>query len=215
MAKTTLRIIFAVVLVAVFAVGCENDRTTAVAPSNDLVFLPDKSNNGPFIFDPSYYLDIEFLNSLKYEEFSGSLVPGIGALLIGEMKTWPGGGDFAINIPPEALPDDDPTYETEFSIRIPTYESYLRHPQLPLIVWLEPSDVNFLVPLTVMCTYMPWTKATVDDVYEYFCMTPLYEEFGPPTVYEIDGQVKLQFQAHHFSIWGVGGPVDEVRGNHK
>ena len=206
MTRTALKIIFAVLLVIVFAVGCENDRTTVLTPGNDLELLPNKAKDGPFdtVLVDTSSLDLEFLDSLEYEEFSGAILPGQGAWLIGEMKTWPGGGDFAIDIKPEALPPDF-NYPVEFSMRIPNYQSYQDHPELPLIIRLEPSGINFLEPLTVMCTYMPWTGLTVDDLFEYFCLTPEFEEFGEPTIFEIDRKVKLMFQAHHFSIWGVGG----------
>lgn len=212
MAKASLNIIFAVVLVVVFAVGCENERPTVVAPSSDLVLLANKAKGDyPLDFKP-IYLDLEFLDSLEYEVFEWDLTPGADTLLLGQMQTWPGGGDVGINIPAEAFPVGV-TYPIPFSIQIPTYQSYEDNPGMPLFVRLEPSGIYFLVPLTVMCTYMPWYGGTVDDLYEYFCVTPEYEEFGAPEVLEIDRKIKIKFKAQHFSIWGTGGPVDDMKGN--
>ena len=205
MKRTAFQIILIALLVV--AIGCDNDPATVVTPSNVLTFSADKGKNYYTNIDP-IYLNDEFLDALEYEEFSGTIVPGAGAWLIGEMKTWPGGGDFCIDIKPDCLPPDF-TYPIEFSMRIPTYRSYVNHPQLPLIIRLEPSGINFQVPLTVMGTYMPWTGVTVDDLYEYFCLTPEYETFGAPEIFEINRKVKMKFQAPHFSDWGVGNSADD------
>jgi hypothetical protein len=195
---------FQTVLIAllVAAIGCENESANVATPRNVLTLSADKGKFYYTDIDP-IYLNDEFLDSLEYEEFSGILDPNMGAILIGEMETWPGGGDFFINIKPEALPDD--YYPIEFSMRIPTYRSYQNHPRLPLLIRLEPSHINFLVPLGVMGTYMPWTGVTVDDLFEYFCLTPEYETFGAPEVFEVDRKVMFRFSAPHFSDWGVGG----------
>ena len=207
------RTVFQIILMALLgvAVGCENDPTTVVTQSSVLTFSPDKARTGHV---DVAYLTSEFLDSLEYEEFSGDIIPGQGAWLIGEMKTWPGGGDFAIDIKPESLPPDF-TYPVEFSMRIPTYQSYLDYPELPLLIRLEPSDINFLEPVTVMGTYMPWTGVTVNDLFEYFCLTPEYQYFGEPTIFVVDRKVKIKFPAPHFSHWGVGRGNEKVSNNPK
>ena len=206
------KVILWVILITLLAVGCENDPSSVGTQGDVLIVSPDKAAFDPppqGFFVPEYY-DLEFLESLEYEEFAGTILPGQGAMLVGQTETWREQGDFAILIPPEALPDDDPDVPIAFSMRIPTYQTYMEHPDLPLILWLEPSDINFLVPLTVMATYMPWTGATVDDVFEYVCLIPEFQEYGEPEVFEVDGLVKIRFQAPHFSIWEVhdGGPKD-------
>ena len=219
MKTRTCKVIFLAILVALFAVGCENDPSSVPTQGNVLIVSsssqkamedsPSQSN-----YEPVYY-NLEFLESLEFEEFAGTLLPGQGGMLFGQMETWREGGDFAIIVPPEALPDDDPDYPIEFSIRIPTYQTYMDHPDLPLILWLEPSNINFLVPLTVMATYMPWTGLTVDDVFEYLCLIPDFQEYGEPEVFEVDGLVKIQFQAPHFSIWEVNGGTKDNKGRNQ
>ena len=156
-------------------------------------------------------MDLEFLDSLEYEEFSGDILPGYGAILHGEMKTWPGGCYFGINIRPESLPSDL-TNPVTFSMRIPTYQSYVDYPDLPLIIRLEPSDINFIEPVGVMGTYMPWTGLTAQDVFKYFCLLPVFTDYGEPSVTQVDRYVRIMFNASHFSVWGVGGGAADNKG---
>ena len=211
MKRMAFQIIFTAALVVVFAVGCEHDPTNVLTQSSDPTNFPNKAKDDPLTISPGdtiySYMDLEFLDSLEYEEFSGNIPSNLGCGLMGEMETWPGGGDFTIFIHEGAVTSG--YFPIEFSMRIPTYQSYMDHPELPLIIRLEPSDINFEIPVTVIGTYMPWTGVTVDDVFKYFCLTPVFKNYGKPTVFEIDRKVKMEFQAPHFSDWGVGNSADD------
>ena len=110
----------------------------------------------------------EILASLEYEEFWGTIYPGMGGWLQTSMATWPGGSAFSIMVPPEALPGD-PSESVAFSMRIPTQQSYWDYYDengiwLPLIILLEPAGVNFAVPVTVMATWMPWVSIPAERI---------------------------------------------------
>ena len=197
-------ILLAMIGLLVLVGGCQDDPTGFDESGNSPVISGDKS--AP---DPTY---MALLNSLEYEEVSGSIAPGLGGFIMMEMQTWPGGCTFAVNVPPGALPGDDDN-GVPFSIRIPTYQSYLDHADydngkgLPVIIRLEPSGLNFLTPLTVWGTYMPWAAVDLSKPFVHRTVAPEYEEFGHvPSVHRDKKWVRFDFVAPHFSDWEVRGP---------
>ena len=184
--------------------GCQDDPTGLDESGNSPVMYGNKS--AP---DPAH---MALLDSLKYEEVFGSITPNLGGFIMIEMQTWPGGCTFAINIPPGSLPDDD-NNNVPFSLRIPTYQSYMEHADydkgkgLPMIIRLEPSGLNFLKPLTVWGTYMPWAVVDLSKPFDYWTVSPEYEDFGHvPSVHRDKKWVRFNFEAPHFSDWEVRGP---------
>ena len=115
----------------------------------------------------------EILADLEWETFEGSLLPGYGGFLLANSTTWGPGCSFSIQVPPDALPGAPGDPRIPVSISFPTKDSYLRYERipdlncgagLPLILDLEPHGINFLEPLTVYATYMPWTDVTAEDI---------------------------------------------------
>lgn len=212
MTRTALKIVLAMALTVMCAVGCENDHTdflTSPASNNDVVLPLNKAKVDPLDTIDPLDLTQEFLDTLEYEEFTGTIQPGVGGQLTVEMTTWVGGCLFGLQINPSSVPAD--WGPTTFSMRIPTYQSYVENPGLPLIVRLEPSGLNFLEPIGVMATYMPWSGLDAEDMFEYFCLLPEFAEYGEPTAVQVDRYVRLYFYVNHFSDWGVGGGAVDHR----
>jgi hypothetical protein len=200
MKSHAILIILIVLLVAL--VGCENDTHITGPQDTILTFSSNKALCAP----PSQ----ELMDSLDYEEFSTLVMPGEGGWLTAEMASWPRGSLFSINIPPTAVPDNGGE-PVEFSMSIPTFESYMEHDDecLPLIIRLEPSNVMFQTPVTVMATYMPWVSLKQDDLYNLktFTYAPEIEEHGTPAYFFEKKMLRVMFQTWHFSTWGVGGGI--------
>ncbi len=161
---------------------------------------------------------IEILESLEYEEFQGTIIPGMGGLLIAEMSTWPGGSYFSINVPPGALPDDgggspEPVI---FTLRVPTRQMYEDYQYLnngkglPLTIQLEPSGILFHEPVEILATYMPWTGATIDWEWDQWGVEPGEEWDGYDLQVEaVKKSVQLQYKLPHFSRWETGGGLPD------
>jgi len=149
----------------------------------------------------------DLLDQLDYEVFTGTLQSGMGGWLSGTMLTWDKGCTFGVMVPPGAVPDD--LGSVQFTMRIPTKQSYQAYEELnlPLIIRLEPSGVNFLQPVTVVATYMPWSGMDAQDVFEYWCLNPSYQPFGTPfNIYQDKNRVRIMIQVPHFSDWEIGPP---------
>ena len=89
---------------------------------------------------------------------------------------------------------------------MPTYQSYMDHAGefLPLIIRLEPSNINFHADVLVQGTYMPWRTPTS---WEHWTIAPAYEHFGNVSVYTTpQGRKRISYGAPHFSDWMVGDP---------
>ncbi len=160
----------------------------------------------------------DLLNSLEYEEIEGELNYGMSAILYGFSITWPVECPFAIFIPADALgppyeePPPNPPPPTTFSLRFPTYQSYLANPGLPLILRLQPEGLHFYAPITVSATWMPW----VDELPAMFWNAePVYDghgqivntefnEHGWVTVLPVPQGWQVSFSVDHFSDWEVG-----------
>ena len=184
-------------MLLMFGISCTNDPVVP-GQSENVSGLQQSAGGGSGSGWPS----VELLDTLDYEEFSGTLVPGQGGALLATMATWPKNCIFSIIVPPEALPDDD-SNPVLFSLRVPTYQSYMEHASdnLPLIIRLEPSNINFHVPVMVMGTYMPWD---LPDAWEYWTIDPL-QFFGDVEVITTrQGRKRVLFDAPHFSDWMVG-----------
>jgi hypothetical protein len=192
--------IFALSVAILFLLaGCENDIGSV--DSRDV--RPAASASKMTVQD---HLDI--IGAIEFETFSGSITSEYGGWVQGSMATWPRGCTFTLMVPPGAVPGA-PGERTEFSMSIPTYESYLAYADadLPLIIELEPSGVMFLKPITVLATYMPWADETVDDITDYWSISPAFEMFGPPVVWQDRSRIRVMFEVPHFSVWESGPPV--------
>ncbi len=201
--RISLPILIAILLT--LAVGCDQD---APGPSSQVQLeVPTQ------FFDKAQYPEVttELLDSLDYEVMSASIQPGLGGVFQMTMKTWQNKAVFSIFVPQDALPTDNP-YPVEFSMKVPTYQSYMDHINdpnpLPLIIRLEPSDINFAADVLVGVTYMPW--APVDDPpnFIYGELTPAFEEGQGSIINLRKTKIGWQFlfPVPHFSDWaGVGG----------
>jgi len=152
------------------------------------------------------------LENLHYELIEGTVTPGEGGLVSGTLQTWPKGCSFGLLVPPGALDTQDPT-PVDFSVRVPTYESYMMHDHLnlPLILRLEPDGMEFHDTVTVMATYMPWEKEAPVD---FWHVAPIiengdvvdveYRDVGRVEVRPVDAGWQVSFKVIHFSDWEVG-----------
>lgn len=145
----------------------------------------------------------EYLDSLNldYEEFAGTLTPGVGGVLNATMTTWGKNCQFSLFVPATAVdPEGSPI---NFTMRIPTKASYLAHPEIAskIIVRFEPNGEHFSDSLTVQTTWMPWEGVPPDSLY-YWC---IYGE-GVPTVTYLPNinRYRVTYKVNHFSDWEVG-----------
>jgi hypothetical protein len=130
------------------------------------------------------------------------------------MSTWPKRSDFAVQVPPDAIPasgepGSDPPIE--FSFRVPTRASYDAWDHLnggrglPLIVELEPSNITLHEHVVVHTTYMPWTEDQ-PSVGEWILWTGTPENSYPiQSIGEVNGKVHVTYSVPHFSRWETGG----------
>lgn len=157
----------------------------------------------------------EMLESMEYETITGTIDPGKGGVLSGTLKTW--GGDYAygVVVPAGALDSAGPS--VEFSISVPTYQSYMEfaHRNPPLILRLEPDGAQFHKPVTVLAPWLPWADRLPE---QFWCVVPTYRDSKVVGVtYEDVGEVDLEpaptgwrvsFDVNHFSEWETGAVGD-------
>lgn len=190
--KKTLAIAIAFALSGSLA-GCGTDRAespTAIETGN------------PGLERSTFSLD-----DLDYEEISGSLMPGSGGIMSQNLTTWPKNCRFSLVVPPEAVPPTGPPIP--FKVKVPTQASYLEYAaelENPdrLIIRLEPDGLQFLVPVTVKGTWMPWMLGpgeAPDDP------DPLVfsngSDSGVATVTQEGTRYRVSFDVDHFSDWEV------------
>ncbi len=182
--------------------GCKNE---SLISGPEIVAEKNLDRGGQ---KPSVHHDI--LDMLDYEQVEGRLNAGESAILHYKSSTWPGDCRFGLNIPEDAVQTD-----THFVLRFPTYQSYMEHADLnlPLIVRLEPENVHFNVPVTVMATYMPWVDGrpptifwNAEPVYdeEGNIIDTLFNEYGRARILYINRKWQVHFKVNHFSDWEVG-----------
>lgn len=197
MRKTITLALLIILLLVTF--GCENGTKESTLPTSTSNQIGEKT------LSPSTPLPDSLLDSLEYEESHGILYPGNGAFLELIMRTWPGSCRFMIRIPQDALPDEDPNTPIPFSIKVPTYESYMEHEaeNLPLIVLLEPSNLEFRTNIMVYVTYMPWVQPNTDFPYGF---GPDYDVYDNAVVaLYTRTRVELILSVPHFSKWIISG----------
>ncbi len=140
------------------------------------------------------------LDSLTFEEISGTLAPGSGGAMGQYLKSWDKNSWFALIVPPTSV---DPQGDAiEFKMRIPTKACYLAHPELrgKLIISMEPDNTTFLGPITLQGTWMPWEGAPPESVYYYSG-----GDWGLATVTQVSPtRYQVTFQVNHFSDWELG-----------
>jgi len=213
MSRATSLVLLSTALV--FAAGCQEGPTIQ---EPDITELRVKPIGDPHHGGSDHH---ELLESLEYEEFMGWIEPGVGGGLVGYSETWPSRHPviFSILVPQEALgepppdpPPGDPPPLIEFSLRVPTYDSYMEHPGLPLILRLQPEGERFLAPIKVTATYMPWAGDppngfwNAEPVYDEYgeVIDVLFNEYGNATVSPIPAGWQISFEVDHFSDWEVG-----------
>ena len=155
-----------------------------------------------------------------WENFDGTITPGMAGFLHVQQATWGPGVDFGIQVPAGALPLN--VGATDFSVRLLKKDVYLANQDancgkgLPLILRLEPHGLIFNEPVTVSVTYMPWTDVRASDFIdkENLLWSPdpeltIYEiEEGTVTERRVKGGgyiVTLSYKVPHFSDWEVVG----------
>ena len=147
------------------------------------------------------------LETLEYEELTGTITPGVGGLMGRNLTSWDKNCYFGFAVPPDALSPDSPP--VTFSMRIPTKAAYLANPEIyqRLIIRMEPGNVQFQAPITIIGTWMPWQLATgqapPDPLYYYSG-----SEVGVATRTYLPATKRWQvmFNVNHFSDWEVGPP---------
>lgn len=195
--------------------GCDDDASTPTANDGPVVMMRvvEQLDGPPLVGDdckaPTFTsTDPEILNGLTYETFSGTITPGQGGWLLAEPQTWPKGSTFTIMVPPGALPDDG-TEPFGFQLQVPTYQSYLDNEDendgagLPLVMRLEPSHINFLEPVQIFATYMPWSDPGLDPA-DHTDWAPSCQDDSILWKYDARARKwRVRFEAPHFSDWEI------------
>jgi len=184
-------------------VGCQTDPVGLEQDGGDLAA---KTNT---MTPRAHYA---LLESLEYDVIRGTISPGQGGIVTGVAESWPEGNSFGLMVPPGALGNRD-SVPVEFTMRVPTFDSYLAHAEfdLPLVFRLEPHGLHFQEPVTVTGTYMPWAA---DTPTHFWHVTPesaggklvdvRYEEVGAVDVQRDPSGLRVTFQVNHFSEWEAG-----------
>lgn len=206
MRRTFLLAILAGALLVVGACSEEPTDPVELGESSPFTGMALTQTGLPYDPTPDWVLE-----DLEYEEFQGTIQPGLGGMLSFEMSTWPGGCWFSILIPPEALPAA--AGPTDFSIKVPTRASYDEYQYmndgrgLPLIMHMEPSGLNFLVPVQVLGTWMPWVPVSlIPGDWDLWCLDPALAYYPYDSVQRNGRYVQVRYSAPHFSRWEGGGP---------
>jgi len=206
MNRTPTRVLLALIVLATFGCG---DGTDTMAPDPT-----EPAGRAPVHIYGLKPTPPSVLDDLDWEEFSGFVTPGTGSVLMGTLTTWPKNCDVALNIPPNALPAGSPP--TEFSLAVPTRDSYDRYRDfnggrgLPLILRLEPSGIDFQVPVQVFATYMPWAEHNADaPFYVHWTNSPVFEYRGMTEMDRDQNRTTVSFDAPHFSDWEVTGGLPD------
>ncbi|RKZ13565.1 hypothetical protein DRQ53_08535 [bacterium] len=203
--------LLAILLLFIGACGTETENLTE--PS-DLRPVTGQDLDLDYCWEPTPQ---SVINTLEWEEFTGTIQPGNGGFLVAQSTTWGPGVYFSIQVPPDALPAGNGP--TDFSIRFPTKASYLANQSencglgLPLILEMEPGGLVFNEPVTVHATYMPWTGVTAADLWEHWSSYPVFGDYELESVTQgKKGIVNITYKAPHFSRWetGGGGPPEEI-----
>lgn len=179
---------------AVLLVSCSEDPgvpSAVIAPAGP-------GPQGSFSFD---------LDDLEYETISGTLQPGQSGGMYAYLTTWPRNCLVSLVVPAESMPGGGPI---DFSISVPTQESYLDPAYAAelegvLIIRLAPDNTQFLGPIYVQATWMPWEGAPPATVW-YHNGT----DWGIATVtyYPSINRYRVSFEVDHFSDWEVGPEPD-------
>lgn len=179
----------AVLLVSgILFVGCDGDPGRVASPT-----APGGRSARPSSVD---------LDSLQYEVFSGTLYPGQSGAMYKNLKSWQAPNClFSLVVPASSMPDQGPPIN--FTMSIPTKASYDEDPTLfqRLIIRLAPDGEQFLGPITIQGTWMPWQGAPPNPLWYYSG-----PDSGLATVTYLPSiqRYRVTFQVNHFSDWEVG-----------
>lgn len=176
-------------LLALLLVGCSANQDETDTITNIVVPPGEYRTTQSVSFPDSLY------DQLSYEELTGTLSPGQGGIVGRYLSTWPKLCYIGLQVPPGAV-----QYQTDFSMRVPTYQSYMEHPSLydQIIVRLEPGSTNFLELITVHVTWMPWLPVPDGMIYE------TGDVFHGYSTIALDAKTRrhsVTFQIDHFSDW--------------
>jgi hypothetical protein len=134
---------------------------------------------------------------LEYEVIEGSLEPGQGGAMGEYLRTWPKLCYFGLLVPPGAV-----EFPIDFTMRIPTREMYDTYPEIEdeIIIRLGPSGTEFLEPITVHATWMPWAG---DPPPELEFTDGVTSGRADPIYLPDIRRWSVTFQIDHFSDWRV------------
>ncbi len=148
------------------------------------------------------------LDQLDYETISGTLQPGQSGIMSEVLTTWPKNCRFSLLVPESSMPGG---YAINFEMRIPTQASYLENAgelNHRLVIRLAPDGEQFLGPITVEGTWMPWQGRGVPPSTLYYYNGDEWGEAEIIYVPTLD-RYRVRFQVNHFSDWEVGPePLD-------
>lgn len=139
------------------------------------------------------------LDSLEYEVFSGTLMPGMGGALTGYARSWGPKCAFTLIVPASSMPDQGPPFP--FTMSVPKKQSYDKYSvdlDSLLIVRLAPDGEAFIGPITIIATWMPWEGVPPDTlvVHSGSDTTLAITQYNPTL-----GRYQATFSVHHFSDW--------------
>ncbi len=201
----SIRLLSLLALMALMMIGCSGENDKHDRSAGDPTAPLFNWGNGPTVE--------EILPELTYEEFHGVVQPGISAVLVGELESWPEGCQVMLSVPAEALPlQEEPVH---YIVRVPTRSSYETYwwfnngNGLPLIVRLEPDDTHFEVPVSILCDWMPWARTpdlwTPIGNYSWDWDQIDGEDSGGTDIIDLPGGGhRVLFEVDHFSDYEVG-----------
>lgn len=143
-----------------------------------------------------------YLDQMDFVSISGTLQGGeAGGMLQSMPPDWPKNCRFGIFVPEASMQE----YAIEFTVGVPTKAMYTGQEwgwflENRLFIRLEPDGENFLGPITVYGTWMPWEGAPAE---------PLIAFSGADTVavsvtHDVAlNRYYLEFDVDHFSDWEV------------
>ncbi|HMB70525.1 MAG TPA: hypothetical protein VKU85_14515 [bacterium] len=143
------------------------------------------------------------LDDLEYETISGTLADGQGGIMTGYMPNWGAKALFGLVVPQSSMPSG---YDVTFTMSVPTVEMYEDDVYGPLledwlVIRLGPTPQNFLGPITVIGTWMPWDSNGPPVPLSYYYNG---QEVGEVEVEQVGARWRLYFDVDHFSDWETG-----------
>lgn len=148
-----------------------------------------------------------FLDDLDYLTISGTLQPGQSAIIFQALPPdWPKNCTFGLIVPESSVP----YAPIDLSIQIPTREMYTDSEWSGLLAHrlffrLEPDNTQFLGPVTVLGTWMPWENSVLaaDPQPDVYAISDSDTVLVDVTFVPSENRYRLSFEVDHFSDWEV------------